>query len=108
MMQYTIQLFKDADPENLGQINFIQFENWIQNNNDIQEFLLKYIGVQTVGNAKRRYQEYLDIYIDIFNSYSFDLMFEEVEMMKNIKEIFDKCMPYIDKSVRENLYKIMD
>jgi hypothetical protein len=35
-------------------------------------------------------------------------MYEEVATMKNIKEIFDKCMPYIDKNVRETLYKIMD
>jgi hypothetical protein len=34
-MQYTIQLFQDADPQNQGQINYAQFENWIENNSDI-------------------------------------------------------------------------
>jgi hypothetical protein len=35
-------------------------------------------------------------------------MYEEVAMMKDIKEIFEKSIPYIDKNVRETLYKIMD
>jgi hypothetical protein len=69
---------------------------------------LKYIGVQTIGNAKKRYQEHIEIYTDIFNSFSFDLMYEEVAMMKDIREIFEKSIPYIDKNVRETLYNIMD
>jgi len=69
---------------------------------------LKYVGVQTIGNAKKRYQEHIEIYTDIFNSFSFDLMYEEVAMMKDIREIFEKSIPYIDKNVRETLYNIMD
>ena len=69
---------------------------------------MKYVGVQTIGNAKKRYQEHIEIYTDIFNSFSFDLMYEEVAMMKDIREIFEKSIPYIDKNVRETLYNIMD
>ena len=29
-------------------------------------------------------------------------------MMKDIREIFEKSIPYIDKNVRETLYNIMD
>ena len=46
--------------------------------------------------------------MDIFNNYCFDLMMQEVMMMKDVKEVFDKTMPYIDKKVKEKLYKIMD
>ena len=35
-------------------------------------------------------------------------MYEEVAMMKDIREIFEKSIPYIDKNVRETLYNIMD
>lgn len=56
----------------------------------------------------RRFKEQVDIFEDIFDNISVELMGKEIARVSDIKYIFDASMPYILKEVREKLYMIMD
>jgi Ca2+-binding EF-hand superfamily protein len=55
VLEYSYSVFKEIDGDNSGEIDFSEFAGWVKNNVDLQEFLLKYTGVQTFESAKRRF-----------------------------------------------------
>lgn len=50
---YTYDAFIIVDKDGNGEISFEEFENWIKGSDPIQDFLLKYTGVQTIERANR-------------------------------------------------------
>ena len=53
--QYSIDMFKKIDTDNGGDIGYEEFEYWIKGDKDLQEFVLKYTGVQTFDHATSRF-----------------------------------------------------
>ena len=76
-MEYSYLVFKEIDGDNSGEIDCDEFSSWVRNNVDLQEFLLKYTGVQTFESAKRRFEEQIDIYKQIFDSIAVEFMGEK-------------------------------
>lgn len=58
--------FKQMDEDGSGDIEYDEFEYWIRNSDEIQDFLLRYTGQQTMDRAKKRYMELLDKYKEAF------------------------------------------
>ena len=44
--------FRQMDVDHSGSIEYNEFEDWIRNSDEIQDFLLKYTGQQTMDRAK--------------------------------------------------------
>jgi Ca2+-binding EF-hand superfamily protein len=47
VLEYSYSVFKEIDEDNSGEIDYEEFVDWIKQNIDLQDFLLKYTGVQT-------------------------------------------------------------
>ena len=55
ILDYSYSVFKEIDEDGSGDIEFDEFKEWIKNSNDIQDFLIKYTGIQTFESALRRF-----------------------------------------------------
>lgn len=54
-----------------------EFSIWIKESDEIQDFLLRYTGLQTFERARRRYLTLLNYYKEVFDSVSIDFMGEK-------------------------------
>jgi len=54
---YTVAVFKEIDDDQSGIVDYLEFEKCIKNSDPIQEFLLKFTGVQTFERSVRRKNE---------------------------------------------------
>lgn len=59
--------FAIVDADGNGMIDFEEFEDWISGSAEIQDFILRYTGVQTIGRARRVYEEECKKWSDMFN-----------------------------------------
>lgn len=55
ILDYSYSVFKEIDDDGSGEVEFDEFKQWIKNSDDIQDFLIKYTGIQTFESALRRY-----------------------------------------------------
>lgn len=60
--------FKVIDLDHNKHIEYHEFEKWVRENRDFQDFLLKYSGNQTIDNAKRHFRDFMIHYEAIFES----------------------------------------
>lgn len=60
------KLFMDIDYDNSKTIEFEEFNSWILDNYELQNFLLKYTGTQTFENAMKRFNYFFIKYKAIF------------------------------------------
>lgn len=51
ILDYSSDIFNSIDRDNSGKIDFEEFKAWIKNSHDLQDFTLKYTGVQTFESA---------------------------------------------------------
>ena len=57
IQQFTYEQFKIVDEDGSGSIDFDEFDEWISNSHEIQDFMLRYTGVQTFKFAQMRYKK---------------------------------------------------
>lgn len=55
--QFITDQFSIVDADGSGSIDFEEFEKWISESREIQDFILRYTGVQTIVRARRVYEE---------------------------------------------------
>ena len=52
------------------EVEFSEFEQWISESMEIQDFILRYTGVQTISRARRVYQQEREFWDALFNRIS--------------------------------------
>jgi len=60
-------------------IEFNEFNEWVRESQEIQDFLLKYTGQQTFERARKRYKELCEFYKVVFDRNAIDFMGEKVK-----------------------------
>jgi len=87
-----MEMFRKIDTDDGGEISYDEFEEWIKGDKDLQEFILRYTGVQTMEHASSRYNEQLNAFKDIFDFCSVDMMGDQFAKISDIKTIFNKAL----------------
>ena len=59
--------FAIVDADSNGTIDFEEFESWISGSSEIQDFILRYTGVQTISRARRVFEEECKKWTDMFD-----------------------------------------
>jgi hypothetical protein len=54
---FSLSLFLFIDKDHTNNISVGELKEFINNNNELQDYLLKYAGLQTFPNARRRHNE---------------------------------------------------
>ena len=54
------------DEDGSGSIDFSEIDEWISNSHEIQEFMLRYTGVQTLRFAQTRFDAEKKMWADLF------------------------------------------
>lgn len=78
-------MFKQIDVDGSEEIDFDEFNGWVRESEEIQDFLLKYTGQQTFERAKKRYQQLCQYYKTVFEKNSIDFMGEKVNYKSDLK-----------------------
>lgn len=108
MLEYSYGVFREIDEDGSGEIEFEEYSGWIKNNTELQDFLLKYTGVQTFESAQRRFNGQIEVYKNIFDSISLDFMGENYCQMADLIKILNETLFFIDQDILNRLYLIMD
>ena len=99
-------------------IEFNEFNEWVRESEEIQDFLLKYTGQQTFERARKRYRQLREFYKEVFDKNAIDFMGEKVrelifkrlqyvtmiDLRKELKQALKEIKPHI----REKLFVILD
>lgn len=108
IIKYSCIVFEEIDGDGSGQIDFEEFSNWIKNSIELQDFLLKYTGVQTLESANRRFNEQLQLYSAIFDSISIEFMDDGYAQLNDIKKIMKKALKFMNNENMRKLFMLMD
>lgn len=57
IVQFSQYVFKEIDVDGSDEIEYDEFSVWVRESEEIQDFLLKYTGLQTFERARKRYQQ---------------------------------------------------
>jgi hypothetical protein len=80
-----VAVFKEIDNDQSGIVDYPEFEEWIKQSDPIQEFLLKFTGVQTFERSVKRKQEDFKKWEDIFYGCAVEFMddhYTEVDLLR--------------------------
>jgi len=101
-------VFKVVDADCSGSIEFDEFADWIRKSDEIQDFLLRHIGIQTHERTVHRFNTEFKKWMDLFYSVSVSFMGTEYAEINNLRTKMDAEMPQIDVEIREKLYYLMN
>jgi Ca2+-binding EF-hand superfamily protein len=59
-------VFIKIDLDNNKRIAYDEFMEWLRNNSELQDFILKHVGIQTLDNMKRRYEAIHSLFLHHF------------------------------------------
>ena len=105
---FAYSCFRQMDADGGGSIDYDEFEYWIRNSDEIQDFLLKYTGQQTMDRAKKRYTQLLKSYKDAFEEVSIEFMGEHYATVKSLKAALKKILPKHESRHLEELFVLLD
>ena len=74
VINFTNEVFNEIDENGNNLIDYEEFETWIKNSDSIQEFLLRYSGVQTFERAVKRKNEEYDKWLNMFDEVGVEFM----------------------------------
>lgn len=84
-----------------------EFNAWINESRDIQDFVLRYTGVQTISRAKLVYAEYCQYWSDLFISLSVEYFGVRYVELVTLKEALNIELAGFDAEIRNTLYNLM-
>jgi hypothetical protein len=96
------------DDDGSGSIEYDEFETWIRNSDEIQDFLLKYTGQQTMDRAKKRYNELLISYKDAFDDVSVEFMGENYATVISLRKKLIIVWPAHESKHLDELFCLLD
>jgi len=96
--------FHIMDIDHNSHIDFNEYLNWISNNDDFQEFLTKYSGTYSYPYAKKKLQELMIKYEEIFRKASKKA--DEVEVEELMKGLDDE-FHYFDKEIKDFVFNVL-
>lgn len=108
VQNYAYSCFKQMDTDGSGDIDYDEFEYWIRNSDEIQDFLLKYTGQQTMDRAKKRYNALLSSYKNAFDEVSIEFMGENYATVISLKEILNELLPDHESQHLNKLFILLD
>ena len=108
IQQFTYEQFKIVDEDGSGSIEFEEFQEWIEKSNEIQDFLLKFTGIQTIASARLRFEQEQKEWMAFFHSVSVNFCGKRYVEYKLLVDEMEKKLQHIEKPVREKLYYLFD
>ena len=97
------------DEDGSGSIEYEEFEAWIRNSDDIQDFLLKYTGQQTMDRARKRYNKFFKTYWDAFEEVWIKFMGENYATVASLKtKIIKEILPKEEWKHIDELFSLLD
>ena len=104
IQEYTYEAFKIVDADGNGEIDPQEFNNWIKGSDQIQDFLLKYTGIQTFERAQRKYKQILDAWIQEFEDLSVEFCGDKYCEVKSLVARLHIVMKEIPVAAREKMF----
>jgi Ca2+-binding EF-hand superfamily protein len=102
--KFSQRIFLDVDLDSSNAIDFEEFQKWVRNNYELQDFLLKFSAIQTHENAMRRTTDFLrkfrELYHQIANT-------EDLCPTESFVEQARKNLPYLDEEGRELFLEVL-
>lgn len=96
------------DEDGSGSIEYDEFEHWIRNSDEIQDFLLKYTGQQTMDRAIKRYNELLISYKEAFEEVCIEFMGENYATVISLRKILLNVLPKHESKHLGELFCLLD
>lgn len=88
--EYISDMFKFIDEDGSGQVEYLELKEFIDNDMDIQDFILRFSGVQTFARASIIFQRDKKRWKDFFDRISIDYFgdnFVEAKVLKHHLDI---------------------
>ena len=85
------------------EVEFEEFEQWISESMEIQDFILRYTGVQTISRARRVYQQEREFWEALFNRISVEYFGKRYVEFPILKKALWKEMPHISDECKTTL-----
>ena len=82
---YAKAVFEEVDDDGSGEISFEEFAGWIKNSSDLQSFLLRYTGKQSIEETIRQYKKMCKVFGDIFDTCAVNMMGQYIARVEDIK-----------------------
>jgi Ca2+-binding EF-hand superfamily protein len=108
IQDFTLQVFKEVDQDDGGTVDYEEFEVWIKNSDQIQDFFLKHTGVQTIERAKRRFNDEMEEIMSIFNKCSANIYGTRYSQIPTLIKAMHHKLHMHDKQIIEKLQLLMD
>lgn len=98
--QLSKTCFQMIDLDHNKHLDYNEFNKWVRENSDFQDFLLKYSGAQTIENARRHFRELLIHYEAVFDARvdpNRECLFKDLkEAMENeLKDILPEYLEFL-------------
>lgn len=103
----TDVIFLSMDRNGDKKISPEEFLGWINENSEIQEFLLKYTGKQTLLNAQKRFKVIYSVFKSIFASLKKSPSSNQVPEKALREEVISKASKYVSSSQMGYLFQIL-
>ena len=95
------------DSDGSGNIEFEEFSEWVNDSMEIQDFILRYTGVQTINRARRVFNEHLKFWDELFMRLSVEYFgVRYVELPKLIAKL-DEELQSMSEEVRKKLFYLL-
>lgn len=102
--EYTFEIFRIVDKNGNGIVDYKEFSSWIKESDTVQDFLLKYTGIQTYEMAKRRCTEIFDLWVKEFDNLSVEFCGTRYVEINILTKRFHVVMKEISPDIREKMF----
>ena len=105
--QFVSAQFTLVDEDGSGNIEFEEFQQWINESMIIQDFILRYTGVQTIDRARLVYEQHCAYWNELFTKASVSYFGVRYLEMDTLKALLEAELVEYDIDIRQKLYSIM-
>ena len=92
MTEYISDLFKHIDSDGSGQVEYQELKEYVDDSMEVQNFILRYSGVQTIRRAKIVFAYEQERWLKFFNRISVDYFGDQFVEMAELKKQLEKEM----------------
>ena len=104
---FITEQFRIVDEDGSGVIEFSEFENWLNGSRQIQDFILRYTGVQTIIRARDVYNKELEYWRDLFERISVEYYGRRFVEMHILQPELEKALSHIELESKKKLVYLL-
>lgn len=106
MTEYISDLFKHIDSDGSGQVEYQELKEYVDDSMEVQNFILRYSGVQTIRRAKIVFAYEQERWLKFFNRISVDYFGDQFVEMAELKKQLEKEMADQPALVRKRIVQM--